>query len=199
MDRKPKAIPAAFGLAFINPVGGSFVTSVWNDPRDYRKGIHRGIDLRAPRGATVLAVIGGTVVRVDRIDDSTAGKHVVLKTATQFGGEFWHRYLHLDSIKQPIVLGAFVRQGTQLGRVGDRSGGRVFTNAHLHFDLLGDQVVVSRYISLYGAPTGGIPPKTLYGQPFPAEPFVPVPYTRAAYQRALGEGIPVLGPMRATV
>ncbi|GAG40909.1 unnamed protein product, partial [marine sediment metagenome] len=118
---------------------------------------------------------------------------------TQFGGEFWHRYLHLESVKQEIVLGGFVRQGTQLGRVGDKSGGMTFTNAHLHFDLLGDVLTVNRYISLYGAPTDGIPQKTLYGRPIPAEPFIPAPYTRNSRDRAVKRNIPVLGPARASV
>jgi murein DD-endopeptidase MepM/ murein hydrolase activator NlpD len=192
-----QAIPAGFGLAFMNPVTGGFVTSVWGDPRDYRKGIHRGIDIRAPKGAPVRAVIGGTVVRADRVDNSSAGKHVVLKTLTQFGGAFWHRYLHLDQLDRTTVLGAFVERGKLLGTVGDTFGGRSMSNPHLHFDFFGDDLVVQRYVQLYGEPTGGIPAKVMFGRHFPSEPFIPVPYTRRARQRALEQNIPVLGPVRS--
>jgi hypothetical protein len=62
--------------------------------------------------------------------------------------------------------------------------------------MLGDVLIVQRYLQLYGEPTGGIPRMVRYGRPIPAEPFIPVPYTSAARQRALDRKIPVLGPLR---
>lgn len=113
------------------PVAGASVAD-WN-PRSFwfepwgRSGVHKGIDIFAPKGRPVVAASAGVVLY--RGEWAQGGRVLLVL------GAKWrlHYYAHLDSIDahwgQP-VLG-----GTRIGSVGD-SGNAVGKAPHLHYSVL---------------------------------------------------------------
>ncbi len=97
----------------------SHANSDWNG----RAG-HHGIDIFAFRGAPIVAVADGTVVRVGVVS-STSGLRVRLRD--DCGWEYY--YGHLDSAS--VVPGQRVTRGTALGTMGNTGTSGV----HLHFNV----------------------------------------------------------------
>lgn len=97
-----------------------------------RRGRHCGLDLEGPRGRTIVAVAGGTVIHVERRrngKDGHSGRYVRIEHP---GGVFT-AYMHLDSIAPGIEPGTLVTAGQYIGRLG-KSGIR-HGDPHLHFNL----------------------------------------------------------------
>lgn len=192
---RPSAM-SIFGIKFINPVDGGTCRGVWGDPRAYRNGIHRGIDIYASRGTPIVAVASGTVSKIGRKNDTTAGRHVYVKTYAQGNSlMITCRYLHMDEVLPILSVGDKVDAGMYLGTVGATygpSGGN--TSPHLHFDMAGNAVAIGEYKKAFGEPKGGFDLDTnrSFGVQFPAEPFIPTTYTKAARERAASRNIPVL-------
>lgn len=89
---------------------------------------HKGIDLAAPKGRTVVAVADGTVVCAGGKGhnwDWSYGNEV----AINHGGGNYTNYAHLSKIL--VKVGDKVVAGTPIGEVGNT--GRSFGN-HLHFE-----------------------------------------------------------------
>jgi len=123
-------------------------------PRDYRAGIHEGIDFPARTGTPVLAAADGVVVRVDTVfTDWTAAEReraleasVALRytpTATLDrvrGRQVWldhgdgivTRYAHLATVAD-LALGSSIAEGTVIGTVG--SSGYPEGGPHLHLEI----------------------------------------------------------------
>lgn len=123
-------------------------------PRDYRGGIHEGIDFPAPEGTPVLAAASGTVARVDVsfVDWTMEQQDVALNEALALGytpaaaldlirgRQVWidhgkglmTRYAHLAAV-QPLVVGQKVDAGVLIGEVG--SSGYPQGGPHLHFEV----------------------------------------------------------------
>jgi murein DD-endopeptidase MepM/ murein hydrolase activator NlpD len=123
-------------------------------PRDYRGGIHEGIDFPAPSETPVLAAAGGTVKRVDVtfLDWNREQQDVALYEALQLGytpaatldrirgRQVWidhgkgvvTRYAHLFAV-EPLVVGQRVEAGALIGQVG--SSGYPQGGPHLHFEV----------------------------------------------------------------
>lgn len=127
-------------------------------PRDYRSGIHEGIDFPAPDGTSVLAAASGTVARVDVsfIDWNAEEQDAALSEAVTLGytpsatldrirgRQVWidhgkgviTRYAHLSAV-EPLVVGQKIEAGALIGQVG--SSGYPQGGPHLHFEVrLGD-------------------------------------------------------------
>jgi murein DD-endopeptidase MepM/ murein hydrolase activator NlpD len=110
----------------------SATTSAWN-PRSFwfepwgLSGVHKGIDIFAPKGRDVTAACAGVVVYTGEL---AQGGRVVLVL-----GARWrvHYYAHLDTID--ATIGQPVRGGTRLGSVGD-SGNARGKPPHLHYSVL---------------------------------------------------------------
>jgi murein DD-endopeptidase MepM/ murein hydrolase activator NlpD len=85
---------------------------------------HQGVDYRAPAGAPVVAVAGGTVVFAGVSGGS--GRMVHLRHANGFESQ----YLHLSSIA--VRTGSRINQGDLIGRVGSTG---FATGPHLHYAL----------------------------------------------------------------
>jgi len=112
------------------PVSGSVSSDygVRRDPfRRRRHKQHNGVDLRAGRGAPVLAAGPGTVAKAERTRGY--GRVVYL----DHGGGLETRYAHLQEIR--VKPGQFVPPGALVGDVG--SSGRA-TGPHLHFEVRED-------------------------------------------------------------
>ena len=140
------------GMHFIMPIAGACLTpdddQMPNAPRDYRAGIHEGVDfftsyacVDVPKDTPALSVADGTVIRADheyraltqqQIDDleaeSAAQGYTSEGTLDKFRGrQVWidhgngivTRYCHLDGIPQNIQPGVHVKQGDTVGYVGD--------------------------------------------------------------------------------
>jgi len=119
-----------------------------NAPRDYRSGIHEGIDFydvdnctQIGKGTPVLAAKDGTVIRADHdyhdltqaeldtIDDRiAAGEANAPDILDMFRGrQLWvdhgngvvTRYAHLSAIPDTIQVGTKVAQGETIAAVGD--------------------------------------------------------------------------------
>jgi len=123
-------------------------------PRDYRGGIHEGIDFPAPAGTSVLAAASGTVARVDVsfIDWNAEEQDAALSEAVTLGytpsatldrirgRQVWidhgkgliTRYAHLSAV-EPLVVGEKVEAGALIGQVG--SSGYPQGGPHLHFEV----------------------------------------------------------------
>ena len=125
--------------------------------RDYRAGIHEGIDFAVDAGTPVLAAADGRVVRADReFTDWTAEERAAAfaqaielgrtpeRTLDRIRGrQVWiehgagvvTRYVHLQSVS--VSAGEHVRAGTVIGSVG--SSGYPEGGPHLHFEIrIGD-------------------------------------------------------------
>ena len=125
--------------------------------RDYRAGIHEGIDFPADAGTPVIAAGDGVVVRADRefTDWSAEERAAALADAIALGRtpertlelirgrQVWidhgrgvvTRYAHLESVA--VAAGQYLRAGEIIGAVG--SSGYPEGGPHLHFEIrIGD-------------------------------------------------------------
>lgn len=163
--------PAPDLHGFVYPIAGGCLPKgaqlMPNAPRDYRKGIHEGVDFynsdnctRITRGTSVLAAKTGTVIRadVDYVRPSLAQNTAALKdpktdaSVDQFrgrqvwvdhGGGVVTRYCHLDGIVKGIAVGTVVTAGQPIAMVGETGTPSSYTKPgseyHLHFEVrIGD-------------------------------------------------------------
>lgn len=101
------------------------IISVFGDKRGTRS--HQGIDIKAPRGTKVVAVISGQVERIK--EGGSGGKQIYLRGDK---GRLYY-YAHLDSWK--VEASDKVKVGQVLGTVGD-TGNAKNTTPHLHFEVM---------------------------------------------------------------
>lgn len=97
-------------------------------PRDGGTRRHRGIDIFAPRGTPVVAVLDGYLSYIG--DQKKGGRSVWL--VNEEGYSFY--YAHLDRWAPGIYEGMQVRQGDLIGFVGT-TGNAAGTSPHLHFQV----------------------------------------------------------------
>jgi len=126
--------------------------------RDYRAGIHEGVDFAAPSSTPVVAAAGGKVLRADTsfLDWTREQQDIALYEALTLGytpaatldrirgRQVWidhgkgvvTRYAHLSAV-EPLSVGQIVEAGTPIGAVG--SSGYPQGGPHLHFEVrIGD-------------------------------------------------------------
>jgi peptidoglycan hydrolase-like protein with peptidoglycan-binding domain len=124
------APPSTVGVsADVFPVQGKcWFGDTWQAPRGGGR-LHEGVDIIAPRGNLLYAVVSGTISRVyTDSPGSLAGNG--LRIAQDNGTYF--TYLHMDSFAEGIILGTTVSAGQVIGTVG--STGNAAT-PHLHFEI----------------------------------------------------------------
>ena len=100
----------------------------WHDPRDGGARLHKGIDIFAPKGTEIVAVVDGIV---SYIGDQPKGGHCLWLT-TENGSSFY--YAHLDRWAAGLYEGMEVQSGDLLGYVGN-TGNAKYTPSHLHFGV----------------------------------------------------------------
>ena len=100
-------------------------TNTWQQSRGTR--LHEGVDIIAPIGNLIYAVVDGTITRVYN-NASLTGNGVRL---TQADGTYFF-YAHLDTIAPNIAVGETVKAGQILGTNG--ATGNTST-PHLHFEV----------------------------------------------------------------
>lgn len=120
-------IQPAYGVFPVQGKGNPDIWSVFGDPRDGGRRVHKGIDIFAPRGTPVLAATRGVTRRVR--DKGLGGKQVWLYDPVREQSLY---YAHLDS--QLVVENQLVEAGDTLGTVGNTGNARG-TLPHLHLGL----------------------------------------------------------------
>jgi len=147
-------------FSLVSPVASPFATEGWAHLR--ARGIHAGLDFRAPVGTPAFAAHSGTVVYVGPYTDTTGLAVEIVHS------DFATRYLHLS--KTAVAKGQAVSAGQLLGHTGFAS------SPHLHWDIWGLPHVVAQYNTRFGAPIGNGGVKIFSGKSYrkmPGEPLVP--------------------------
>ncbi len=113
------------------PLNGNLISGYGMrlDPRSGREQMHYGIDLGAPEGTPVLAVLDGVVLRVEVAHDS--GENAAILLEHDGGWQTFYRGLGVVAVKEGDTLKA----GAQLGFLGSAS---LWDTPHLHFELRHD-------------------------------------------------------------
>jgi hypothetical protein len=109
------------------PVRGQVLTQYRNGDDPYAAGQHRGVDIGAPVGTSVVAAAPGTVEFAGVVGSS--GLAVSERTSD---GRYELSYLHLSSVA--VRRGDSLGRGERLGAVGV-SGTRSTDAPHLHFGV----------------------------------------------------------------
>lgn len=107
------------------PLLGEVITPYRNGSDPYAAGQHRGIDIAAPTGTSVRAIVDGRVSFSGRLPDG--GQTVTVRTADHLVSS-----LHLGS--RSVRRGDSVVRGQQLGSVG-ATGKRSAEAPHLHLSV----------------------------------------------------------------
>ena len=127
----PTALPAVSASSgLMIPVVGiepGDLSDSFNSPRSGGR-THRSIDISAPSGTPLVAVVDGTVTR--KHWNRLGGRTLYLTSAD---GRYDYYYAHLHTYEEGIEIGAEVSQGDVLGTVGSTGNAR---GPHLHFQVL---------------------------------------------------------------
>ncbi len=100
-------------------------TNTWHESRGSR--LHEGVDIIAPKGNLIYAVVDGTITkRYDNASLTGNGLRLTMADGTYFF------YAHLDTIAPNIGVGTVVKAGQILGTNG--ATGNTDT-PHLHFEV----------------------------------------------------------------
>ncbi|GAB4518600.1 MAG: hypothetical protein Kow00133_03750 [Amphiplicatus sp.] len=172
-DRQPDAPVGLERLPVDGPITLDFGAG-FTDRLGRERRAHEGVDIRAPRGAPVIAPADGVVVAAtDLFEGKPAwGKVVVV----DHGNGLVTRYAHLDSYA--VRKGDRVKAGQTIARVGATG---VVTGPHLHFETLIDGTRVDP-LSLLDAAAAPAPRPAPAAEPAP-EP-APAPHAPEAPENA---------------
>jgi murein DD-endopeptidase MepM/ murein hydrolase activator NlpD len=127
-------------------VHSSALDDSWHAPRDGGR-VHKGIDIFAPKGTEVVAVVDGVI---SFIGDQKLGGHCIWLT-TENGASFY--YAHLDRWAAGLYEGMEVQSGDLIGYVGN-TGNAKNTPSHLHFGVNENDEMLNPFPLLtHAAPT----------------------------------------------
>lgn len=119
-------------------VRASSLDDSWHAPRDGGSRVHKGIDIFAPKGTEIVAVVDGVI---SFIGDQKLGGHCIWLT-TENGLSFY--YAHLDRWAAGLYEGMEVQSGDLLGYVGN-TGNAKYTPSHLHFGINQNDEMINPY------------------------------------------------------
>ena len=123
------------GSAEIMPVQGEIIKPYSGDSLLYSETLdqyicHKAIDIQAPAGSPVCAVMAGTVTEVGK--DDRYGSYVLIS----HGNGLESRYCSLGDIK--AAEGDVVKKGDTIGGVGEDALFEKAEGTHLHFEVTKD-------------------------------------------------------------
>ncbi len=124
-DRRP-ATTSGFVVPVVG-IEGSDLRDSFTAPRSGGR-THNAIDIAAPRGTPLVAVVDGVIAR--RHWNGLGGKTLYLTSAD---GRMDFYYAHLDTYAEGIEVGTRVRRGQVLGTVGSTGNAQ---GPHLHLQVL---------------------------------------------------------------
>lgn len=109
--------------------GHDATIQVWSDTmEDYR--VHLGIDIVTEENAPVFAAADGKIEKI--WDDALMGRCV----AISHGGEIFTFYKNLDAnLSDGIEVGVLVKEGQQIGKVGETAILELADEPHLHIEM----------------------------------------------------------------
>lgn len=102
------------------------VCCVFGDPRSGGR-THEGYDYVASIGDPIGASCKGTVVRAERNDVGTCGRHVKI----EHNAGYTTTYCHMNSVE--VSVGQFVNQADRIGTIG-MTGNAAGTVPHVHWE-----------------------------------------------------------------
>ena len=157
-------VPPAWA-EWVWPVRGEMITPYRNGTDPYASGQHRGIDIAAATGTTVVAATSGEVRFA-----GTAGSSGLTVSVRTADGRYDISYLHLSSAA--VGEGDRVAAGQPLGAVGT-TGTPSATEPHLHFGVrdAGSRHAYHDPLRFLPPPTAAQPPR---GAPAPEPAPVPI-------------------------
>jgi murein DD-endopeptidase MepM/ murein hydrolase activator NlpD len=100
----------------------------WGAPRDGGRRRHKGIDLLAPAGTPLVAVVDGRITRISNRDRGLGGISLRLTDWQGTGYYYAHNQRNLVRLGQRVRRGQVI---AQVGATGNARGGP----PHLHFQL----------------------------------------------------------------
>jgi murein DD-endopeptidase MepM/ murein hydrolase activator NlpD len=104
------------------------------DPIKNVRKLHKGIDIPAPKGTTIIAAESGTVLIASQV--SGYGNTVVI----DHGGGLWTWYGHIRNGGIKVSEGQTVKRGQKIAEVGSTGDS---TGNHLHFEVRVNQQAVN--------------------------------------------------------
>lgn len=131
------AIPVAAPItSLISPVGGGILKTHSDTELSYSKTmedwrLHKGIDISAPIGTTVIASAKGEVSEC--YTDTACGVTIVI----EHGNGLSTKYSNLASTEM-VSIGQTIESGDAIGVVGDTAEFEIADEAHLHFEVIKD-------------------------------------------------------------
>lgn len=129
----PDATAVAHLQSLLFPVPGVDSTRLddsFDAPRDGGVRKHNAIDIMAPKGAPILSVQDGRIVRL-----ASTPKGGISIYATDLDEQFVYYYAHLDHYHPGIYAGKPLLRGDTLGFVGV-TGNATAEAPHLHFQVM---------------------------------------------------------------
>lgn len=123
-------VPMPIGSSLVIPVVGIAPGDLRDTYTASRSGgrTHHAIDIAAPRGTPLVAIVDGTVTR--KHWNALGGNTLYLRSAD---GRFDYYYAHLDTYESGLAIGSVVRRGDHVGTVGSTGNAQ---GPHLHFQVL---------------------------------------------------------------
>ncbi|MFT4050149.1 MAG: M23 family metallopeptidase [Solirubrobacterales bacterium] len=161
------------------PLLGEVITPYRNGSDPYAAGQHRGLDIAAPDGSPVLAIVDGRVSYSGRLPDG--GQTITLRSVD---GEWLISNLHLS--RRDVTRGETVRTGEKIGAVGT-TGRRSAAQPHLHLSVR--RASTRAYVDpmgLLGARR--LPPRPIAAQATPKITVLERPSARSAEVHAQAGG-----------
>jgi peptidoglycan hydrolase-like protein with peptidoglycan-binding domain len=124
----PTPAPAPAIRLQAKPVGGGrcYYVDTWHAPRGGGR-VHLGVDIGAPEGTPLQAVVSGRVIQIYR-NQALAGNGI--KIATADGTYFF--YAHLAGFAPGMAVGVPVTVGQVIGYMGHTGNAGI---THLHFEV----------------------------------------------------------------
>jgi murein DD-endopeptidase MepM/ murein hydrolase activator NlpD len=104
------------------------------DPIKHISKLHKGIDIPAPKGTTIVAAESGTVLIASQVNGY--GNTVVI----DHGGGLWTWYGHIRDGGIKVSEGQSVKRGQKIAEVGSTGDS---TGNHLHFEVRVKQEAVN--------------------------------------------------------
>jgi peptidoglycan LD-endopeptidase LytH len=125
----PRPTPPAGARAGVCPVKGPVrIGQGWGAPRDGGRRRHQGIDLLAPAGTPLVAVISGHITRLSNQDRGRGGISLWLRDARGTAYYYAHNQHNLVHLGQQVRAGQVI---ARVGATGNAKGGP----PHLHFQI----------------------------------------------------------------
>lgn len=189
---RPKAVPQRLTKIwdFGPPLANPYVTSGWGASRDYRGGVHRGMDFRASTGTPIFAIGSGTVILTSTSQTTYGG--IILGIEHESG--LVSLYMHLSKIL--VNKGDRVKKGQIValaGGTGKKGTERATFSPHLHFAIRIRPEFLPLYERAYGQPEGGYGKTYSTGVAVPAEPLIPTQYRESVITSARNKRIALYG------